>query len=257
MGCSMTCKRAVPGSRPARDRGRSGAPPHRPARARRSRARAAGGPRRARRSRRRGTPSAARAAAGAQRPAAAARPATACRSQRSVLIERRHEVAEIDPLERGAHRRIVEAVGLGGVAHGGAQRAGRQIGSLRHEHHRVARRQLDRPRRPTATCPRAPGTACSCRRRACRGSGCARPGPPRPGAWSSVAHSSGSATPRSSSTSFSAPDLDHLDPTCLLTDRLDRRQGVAKGSRCAAASRASRRSARDCRRTSAATTAPG
>ena len=63
-------------------------------------------------------------------------------------VERGRKVAEIDPLESGAHGRIIEAAGLGGVAHRGVQRAARQIGSLRHEHRRLARRQLDRPGAP-------------------------------------------------------------------------------------------------------------
>ena len=36
-------------------------------------------------------------------------------------VERGCKVAEIDPLERGAHGGIVEAAGLGGVAHGAAR----------------------------------------------------------------------------------------------------------------------------------------
>ena len=63
-------------------------------------------------------------------------------------VERGHKVAEIDPLERGTHNRIIETAGVGGVGHGGTQRAERQIGLLRHEHHGLARRQLDRADAP-------------------------------------------------------------------------------------------------------------
>ena len=53
-------------------------------------------------------------------------------------IQRGHEVAEVNPLERRDHRGLLEAAGLGGIADGGARRAERQIGPLRHERHLLA-----------------------------------------------------------------------------------------------------------------------
>ncbi len=55
-------------------------------------------------------------------------------------IEQGHQMAEIDPLQRRAHRGIVEPLRPVRIAHGGAQRAERQIRPLRHEHHLVAGR---------------------------------------------------------------------------------------------------------------------
>ena len=42
-------------------------------------------------------------------------------------VERGHEVAKVHPLERADHGRVLEATRLGGIAHGRAQRAERQI----------------------------------------------------------------------------------------------------------------------------------
>ena len=62
-------------------------------------------------------------------------------------LERGDELGEVHPLERGDHHSILKLPGRGGIAHRGTQRAEGEIGPLRHERHRLARRHSVRSRR--------------------------------------------------------------------------------------------------------------